>query len=48
MDAEGILIPFVRARVDFVVIGGVGAALLGVPMATFAVDLVHSRSPACR
>lgn len=45
MDAEAILIALARAGVDFVVIGGVGAALQGAPVATFDLDLVHSRSP---
>lgn len=31
--------------VDFIVVGGVCAVLHGAPMATFDLDLVHSRSP---
>ena len=29
--------------VDFIVVGGVGAVLHGAPVATFDLDLVHSR-----
>lgn len=32
-------------RVDFIVIGGVGAVLQGAPVATFDLDVVHSRLP---
>jgi hypothetical protein len=32
-------------RVDFIVVGGVGAVLQGAPVATFDLDLVHSRTP---
>jgi hypothetical protein len=45
MDAKAILTALARARVDFVVIGGIGAVLRGVMMATGDVDVVHSRSP---
>ncbi len=31
--------------VDFIVVGGVCAALHGAPVATFDLDVVHSRSP---
>ena len=31
-------------NVDFVVVGGVAAVLQGAPLATFDLDLVHSRS----
>lgn len=33
----------VRARVDFIVVGGVGAVLHGVPVVTFDLDVVHFR-----
>jgi hypothetical protein len=32
-------------NVDFIVVGGVGAVLQGAPIATFDIDLVHSRAP---
>ncbi len=32
--------------VDFIVVGGVAAVLQGAPIATFDLDLVHSREPA--
>lgn len=32
-------------RVDFVVVGGVCAVLHGAPVATFDLDVVHSRDP---
>ena len=32
-------------KVDFIVVGGVCAVLQGAPIATFDLDLVHSRSP---
>ena len=31
-------------RVDFIVVGGVGAVLLGAPVTTFDLDVVHSRA----
>jgi predicted nucleotidyltransferase len=31
-------------RVDFLVVGGVGAVLLGAPVTTFDLDVVHSRA----
>jgi predicted nucleotidyltransferase len=33
-------------QVDFIVVGGLGAVLQGAPIATFDLDLVHSRTPA--
>lgn len=41
-DFIGILRAFAEADVDFVVIGGVGATLHGVPVTTFDLDLVLS------
>jgi hypothetical protein len=35
---------FVRHGVDFIVVGGVSAVLHGAPLATFDLDIVHSRS----
>jgi len=43
-DFEALLTELARAEVDFIVIGGVGAVLHGVPIATFDLDLVPSRS----
>lgn len=36
----------VKYEVDFIVVGGIAAALRGAPMSTFDLDLLHSRSPA--
>jgi hypothetical protein len=36
------------AKVDFLVVGGLAAALNGAPVTTVDVDLVHSRSCAAR
>lgn len=41
---EALLTELARAEVDFIVIGGVAAVLHGVPIGTFDLDLVHSRS----
>ena len=32
-------------RVEFIVVGGVSAALQGAPVTTFDIDVVHSRAP---
>lgn len=32
-------------QVEFIVVGGVGAVLQGAPLATFDLDVVHSRDP---
>jgi hypothetical protein len=45
MDFRRILSALVEARVDFIVVGGVGAVLQGVPTTTFDLDIVPSRSP---
>ena len=42
MDFEAILTALVRAQVSFIVVGGVGAILQGVPMSTQDLDLVFS------
>jgi hypothetical protein len=34
-----------RHRVDFIIVGGVSAVLHGAPVATFDLDVVHSRAP---
>ena len=40
-DALEVLI---RHEVDFIVVGGVAGVLLGAPIATFDIDVVHERS----
>ena len=35
-----------KEQVDFIVVGGVGGVLQGAPIATFDLDVVHSRHPA--
>jgi predicted nucleotidyltransferase len=44
-DFRAILRTLRKHRVDFVVVGGVGAALQGAPINTFDLDVVHSRQP---
>ena len=44
-DFSGILKTLLDFRVDFIVVGGVAATLHGVPVATFDLDIVHSRTP---
>jgi hypothetical protein len=44
-DFRRILETLCRHRVDFIVVGGVGAVLQGAPLSTFDLDVVHSRSP---
>ena len=43
-DFSAILKVLARHEVEFIVVGGVCAVLLGAPVATFDVDIVHSRS----
>lgn len=43
MDFRAILKRLSRAEIDFIVVGGVGAVLQGVPTSTFDLDIVHSR-----
>ena len=43
-DFSAILAVLARHRVEFIVVGGVCAVLLGAPVGTFDVDIVHSRS----
>ncbi len=45
-DFLSILETLSEHRVDFIVVGGVAAVLQGAPVATFDLDLVHSRLPA--
>ena len=43
-DFSAILEVLTRHEVEFIVVGGVCAVLLGAPVATFDLDIVHSRS----
>jgi predicted nucleotidyltransferase len=45
-DFLSILKTLTEHRVDFIIVGGVAAVLQGAPVATFDLDLVHSRLPA--
>ncbi|NOT30659.1 MAG: hypothetical protein HOP15_09460 [Planctomycetes bacterium] len=47
-DFEALLTELARAEVEFIVIGGVGAVLHGVPIGTFDLDIVHSRGAESR
>jgi len=40
-----VLRTLVSHDVDFIIVGGVAAVLLGVPAQTFDIDIVHSRDP---
>ena len=44
-DYSAILGELTTREVNFIVVGGVGAVLQGAPVATFDLDLVHSRKP---
>lgn len=44
-DFFEILRELTRHRVEFIVVGGIGAVLQGAPISTFDLDLVHSRTP---
>jgi hypothetical protein len=46
IDFLAILQTLAEHRVDFIIVGGVCAVLHGAPIATFDLDLVHSRTPA--
>ncbi len=43
-DFRAILTCLATHRVEFIVVGGVGAVLQGAPIATFDLDIVHERS----
>jgi predicted nucleotidyltransferase len=45
LDYWAILRTLTQHGVDFIIIGGVCAALHGAPITTFDLDLVHSRAP---
>jgi predicted nucleotidyltransferase len=45
-DFLAILKVLAARKVDFIVVGGVSAVLQGAPIATFDLDIVHSREPA--
>jgi len=44
-DFLAILQTLAKHEVEFIIVGGVGAVLQGAPIATFDLDLVHSRNP---
>lgn len=44
-DLVALLRSLAERRVDFLVVGGVGAVLQGAPIATFDLEVVHSREP---
>ena len=44
-DLAQIIPPLIRAKVDFILIGGMAAILHGSARVTFDVDLVYSRTP---
>jgi hypothetical protein len=44
-DFQVILDALTARGVDFIVVGGIGAALQGAPVVTFDLDIVHSRKP---
>ncbi len=43
-DFSAVLEVLAKHEVDFIVVGGYSAVLLGAPVATFDVDIVHSRT----
>jgi hypothetical protein len=45
VDYRAILRTLCHEGVDFIVVGGVSAVLQGAPLATFDLDVVHSRQP---
>ena len=44
-ETRGLLRALVEAGVEFVVVGGSGALMHGVPIVTFDLDIVHRRTP---
>jgi hypothetical protein len=44
-DFLAVLTSLAKHEVEFIVVGGVAAVLQGAPVATFDLDVVHSRSP---
>lgn len=44
-DFLAVLLELAGKDVDFIIVGGVGAVLQGAPVATFDLDVVHSRDP---
>lgn len=43
-DFSAVLEVLAKHEVDFIVVDGVCAVLLGAPVATFDLDIVHSRT----
>ena len=44
VDLAQVILPLVRAKVDFILIGGMAAILHGSARVTFDVDVVYSRT----
>lgn len=44
-DVEAILRALNSRGVEYIVVGGICAALHGAPVATYDLDIVHSRAP---
>lgn len=44
-DLKGLLIDLLDSGVEFILVGGLAAAIQGVPATTFDVDVVHNRTP---
>jgi hypothetical protein len=48
IDFLAILRSLAQHEVEFIVVGGISAVLQGAPIATFDLDVVHSRSSEAR
>jgi hypothetical protein len=44
-EVAGLLLALRRADVDFIIVGGVAAAVHGSARATYDIDVVYARSP---
>ena len=44
-DVAGLILALARAKVDFIVVGGIAAVAHGSARATYDVDVVYARSP---
>ena len=44
-EARGLLRGLTEARIEFFVVGGAAALMLGAPIVTFDLDIVHRRTP---
>lgn len=45
LDLSAILEGLIKARVDFILVGGLAAVVQGAPVTTMDVDIVHDQSP---